>query len=583
MTSAARRAVLNYSNAEGAHAFSLDRPSVSIGRHPDQNLVLTDTFVSRRHAVLRQTASGWEIEDLGSSHGTYLNGERIRIALLGSGDVLQFGSPGSMKLRFHIVGEDKQRPSLADDLLSTLGQISTVPGAPAQEMGQLNFLLDAARRLNAGYATRDILHALLQLSIQLTGVERGFVFLFKSTAGPSTAHDQRPSDLHLGLGLSAAGEILREDSTVSRSAIGHAIDSSSQFTISDTLSHPQSSPTDSILANSIRSIYCIPLRRRAVAAESAWSPALSGARIPGEPSDRQPDQLLGVLYLDSRMSAGRLNTLDHKLLDTISTEAATLLDNALLAESEQKARKAAEELAIAARIHAGLMPAALPGSPFAALQARTVPCREIGGDFYDAIVLPDALGLVIADVSGKGVPASIVAATLQGIIHAQMLTGQPLDEIAALINRFLCDRNVGKYATLVLLKLHPTGHLDYINCGHIPPLRVSETGAEPLSETNLIVGLLPQATYSLAETRLAPGERILLATDGILEAVNAAEEEFGQERFLGAACLERIDAILDRVAEFQGDHPAQDDLTLVDLRYLGPPNEHHASCKGASL
>jgi serine phosphatase RsbU (regulator of sigma subunit) len=153
-----------------------------------------------------------------------------------------------------------------------------------------------------------------------------------------------------------------------------------------------------------------------------------------------------------------------------------------------------------------------------------------------------------------------------------MLTCQPLDEIAALINRFLCDRNVGKYATLVLMKLHPTGRLEYINCGHIPPLRVSQTDAEPLPETNLIVGLLPQATYSLAETHLAPGERILLATDGIPEAVNAADEEFGQERFLAAAYLERIDAILDRVAEFQGDHPAQDDWTLVDLRYLGPPN-----------
>jgi serine phosphatase RsbU (regulator of sigma subunit) len=572
MTAAARRAVLTYSNAEGAHTISLDRFSVSIGRHPDQDLVLTDNFVSRRHAVLRQTASGCEIEDLGSSHGTYLNGARIRTALLRPGDVLQFGSPSSMKLRFHIFEEDNPRPSLTDDLLSTLGQISTGQRTPAQEMGQLNFLLDAARRLNAGYATRDILHALLQLSIQLTGVERGFVFLFKPAAGPATAHDHRLSDLHLGLGLSAAGEILREDSSVSRSAIGHAIDNCSKFTISDTLSDAQSSPTDSILANSIRCIYCIPLRRRAVAAEPARSPALSGAHTPGKQSDQQPGQLLGVLYLDSRVIAGRLNTLDHELLDTISTEAAILLDNALLAESEQKARKAAEELAIAARIHAGLMPATLPGSPYAALQARTVPCREIGGDFYDAIVLPDALGLVIADVSGKGVPASIVAATLQGIIHAQMLTCQPLDEIAALINRFLCDRNVGKYATLVLMKLHPTGRLEYINCGHIPPLRVSQTDAEPLPETNLIVGLLPQATYSLAETHLAPGERILLATDGIPEAVNAADEEFGQERFLAAAYLERIDAILDRVAEFQGDHPAQDDWTLVDLRYLGPPN-----------
>jgi sigma-B regulation protein RsbU (phosphoserine phosphatase) len=570
MTAAARRAVLTYSNSEGAHTFSLDQPSVSIGRNPGQDLVLTDSFVSRRHAVLRQTATGFEIEDLASSHGTYLNGARVSTALLRSGDFLQFGSPGSMKLGFHIFDEGKLRPSLADDLLRTLGQISVGQRTPAQEISQLNFLLDAARRLNAGYATHDILHALLQLSIQLTSVERGFVFLFKSPAASSPAQDNRLADLHLALGLSAAGEVLREDSTVSRSAISHAIDNSSKFTISDTLSDTRSSPTDSVLANSIRSIYCIPLRRRVAAGEQAQH----AAHTPARQSGRQPGQLLGLLYLDSRISAGRLDTLDHELLDTIATEAAILLDNALLAESEQKARQAAEELAIAARIHAGLMPVTLPATPYAALQARTVPCREIGGDFYDAIILPDALGLVIADVSGKGVPASIVAATLQGIIHAQMLTGQPLDRIAALINHFLCERSVGKYATLVLLKLHPTGRLEYINCGHVPPLRVSTTLAEPLAETNLIVGLLPQAAYTLAETQLAPGERILLATDGIPEAFNAAEEEFGQERFLAAASFERIDAILDRVAEFQGDYPAQDDWTLVDLRYLGPPKEH---------
>jgi hypothetical protein len=219
MTAVARRAVLTYSSAEGAHTVSLDRPSVSIGRNPDQDIALTDNFVSRRHAVLRQTASGCEIEDLGSAHGTYLNGTRIRNAPLRPGDVLQFGSPGSMKLRFHIFDEDNPRPSLTNDLLSTLGQISTGHRTPAQEMGQLNFLLDAARRLNAGFAARDILHALLQLSIQLTGVERGFVLLFKPAAGPSTAHDHKLSDLHLGLGLSATGEILREDSSVSGVAL----------------------------------------------------------------------------------------------------------------------------------------------------------------------------------------------------------------------------------------------------------------------------------------------------------------------------------------------------------------------------
>ena len=546
MVSPAHRPVLTYSNAEGAHSFPLGKHTITIGRHADQDLVLADTFVSRRHAVIRETSSGYEVEDLDSSHGTYLNGSRIQSALLRSGDVVQFGSPGAMKVRFHAFASDAEpfHLAIASDLLTTLGQISTRESTPAQEMGQLNFLLSAARKLNAGSATRDILHALLQISIQLTNVERGFAFLLD----PDSRADHHAS-LHLALGLSSTGEFLHEDSTISRSAIQQAVESSSKFTISDTWATLQAAPSDSILANSIRCIYCIPLRRRG-----------TGSEVP---------QLLGVLYLDSRASAGRLDTLDHELLDAISTEAANLLNNALLVENEIKARKAAEELAIAARIHAGLMPANLPSIQYASLQARTIPCRDIGGDFYDAIPLPDSLGLVIADVSGKGVPASIVAATLQGIIHAQMLTGQPLAEIAALVNRFLTARSLEKYATLVLMKLHPDGLLEYINCGHIPPLHITATGAHPLPESNLVVGLIPEASYVSGQIRLDAGERILLSTDGIVEAENGIEEQFGDARFHSAAHLERIDAILHLVSEFQGSSPAQDDCTLLDVRYLG--------------
>jgi serine phosphatase RsbU (regulator of sigma subunit) len=551
MASPAHRPVLTYSNAEGAHSFPLSKHAITIGRHADQDLVLADTFVSRHHAVLRETSAGYEFEDLDSSHGTYLNGTRIQSALLRSGDVLQFGSPGAMKVRFHAFASSTEsfHLAIASDLLTTLGQISTRERTPAQEMGQLNFLLNAARKLNAGSATRDILRALLQISIQLTNVERGFAFLLD----PDSGADYHAS-LHLALGLSSTGVFLHEDSTISRSAIQQAIESSSKFTISDTWATMQAAPSDSILANSIRCIYCIPLRRRGTGAEALHA---------------ETPQLLGVLYLDSRASAGRLDTLDHELLDAISTEAANLLNNALLVENELKARKAAEELAIAARIHAGLMPANLPSIQYASLQARTIPCRDIGGDFYDAIPLPNSLGLVIADVSGKGVPASIVAATLQGIIHAQMLTGQPLAEIAALVNRFLTARSVEKYATLVLMKLYPDGLLEYINCGHIPPLHITATGAQPLPESNLVVGLIPEASYASGQIRLAPGERILLSTDGIVEAENGIEEQFGDARFLSAAHFERIDAILHLVSEFQGSSPAQDDCTLLDVRYLG--------------
>ncbi|MGB6742129.1 MAG: SpoIIE family protein phosphatase [Terracidiphilus sp.] len=534
--------VLTYAGADGSHTVPLESESTSIGRLPDQDLVLKESCVSRRHAVIHRRDAGCELVDQGSTQGTYVNGVKVERALLQHGDVLQFGSPRALRIRFQSGAADAgpSHSSLAGDLLTAITRFAgPVDGerTAALEIEQLNFLLNAARKLNAGGAKDDILHALLQLSIQLTSVERGFVFL------------REEGEMRLALGLRSDGAAIEEDSTVSRRAMQRAMESDSKFLVSDTQADLDAGNWASVVDNSIRCIYCIPLRKHAASADQRL--------------------LLGLLYLDSQLSAGHMSTIGHQLLDTIATEAATLLDNALLAEAEVKARRAAEELAVAARIHAGLMAIALPTLSYAALKAKTVPCLEIGGDFYDALAVEDGLYVVMADVSGKGVPASIVAATLQGIVHAQMLAGQGLAEIAALVNRFLCSRNVGKYATMVLLRLSPDGRVDYVNCGQVRPLLVSEAGVRRLEEANLMVGLIPNAAYAAAQCRLAPGERILLATDGVTEAENSSEEPFGDSRFEAAARVERIDGILDRVADFLDGEPAQDDCTLLEIQYQG--------------
>jgi serine phosphatase RsbU (regulator of sigma subunit) len=552
MDSSPQLAYLTYADSDGAHTFPLRTPSVSIGRQTDQDLRLRDACVSRRHATIQLTGSGYEIIDQNSSLGTFVNGARVHRAALRPGDTIQLGPPGALKLRFHIgaPAHHYREPSLAEDLLSALSNISKGEKrepAPAREMEHLNFLLSAARKLNAGGARTDILHALLQLSIQLTGVERGFVFLHDDLH-PEPRPEDRP--MRLALGLRSDGTPLLDDSGISHRAIQTAIHSASRFYISDTW-NDNATPSASMLAHSIRCIYCIPLRKHA--------------------SNAEPATLLGLLYLDSQIDASRLTSIDHELLETIANEAATLLENALLAEHEMRSRQTAEELVIAARIHASLMSNALPQAPFAALDARTIPCREIGGDFYDAVLLPDSLAIVIADVSGKGIPASIVAATLQGIIHAQLLAHQPLADIAAVLNRFLCSRSVGKYATAVLMNLKPDGALEWVNCGHPKPLLISAGSVTPLEKSNLMVGLIPDASYTAASVQLQPGDSVLLATDGILEAENGSDEQFGNERFRACAASASIPEILQRVRSFQNQHPSDDDCTLLHLRYLTPP------------
>ena len=373
--------------------------------------------------------------------------------------------------------------------------------------------------------------------MQLTGVERGFVFLLEG------------EEMRLALGLRSDGSTVEEDPSVSRRAMQKAVESDSKFFLSDTLADDSASGWASVLANSIRSIYCLPLRKHI-------SPA-------------EPNRLLGMLYLDSQIGAGRLSEIDHQVLDTLANEASTLLHNALLAKTELKARQAADELAVAASIHSGLMSITMPRLDYAELRARSLPCHAIGGDFYDAIVLDDCICVVIADVSGKGVPASIVAATLQGIIHALMLTGQSLPEIADLVNRFLCTRQVGKYATMIVLKVFPNGCVEYMNCGHIPPLLVTSKGTHYLEEANLIVGIIAEATYTSSQITLHPGDRILLTTDGITETEDKAGQQIGIEGLAGLAYLPSLDAVIEHLATIQASAEAQDDWTLLDIRYTG--------------
>jgi serine phosphatase RsbU (regulator of sigma subunit) len=404
-------------------------------------------------------------------------------------------------------------------------------------MDKLNWLLRAARQLNEGGAIGDILGAFLHLALQLTGLERGFVFL------------QEAGGLHLAQGLDAAGNVVEEDATVSRRAMQIAIESESKFSISDTLADKKASEWSSIMTNKIRSIYSIPLRTRA--------------------SEEEPAQLLGLLYLDSRIRLGELSEIDHHLLDTLATEASALLHNALLVEVESNARHAREELVVAAKIHSELMSIALPSIPYAMLRAKSVPCLAIGGDFYDAVALSDSVCAVVADVSGKGVSAAIVAATMQGIIHSQLLAGFTLPEIASLVNQFLCSRRTGKYATMILVRLFPDGSVEYLNCGTIQPLAILSGEVRRLEVSSLVVGLIADASYTSGHFTLRPGERLLLATDGITEAENPSGEQFGDSGLTAVAHFESVDSILERVENFRAPNPAEDDCTLMEIQYVG--------------
>ncbi len=216
------------------------------------------------------------------------------------------------------------------------------------------------------------------------------------------------------------------------------------------------------------------------------------------------------------------------------------------------------------------MTVTVPDVPFAKVNAVSYACKDIGGDFFDLVYTDKGLlSLIVADVSGKGVSAAVVASILQGMLYSQLARDSSLPEMISAVNRFLCDKVAGqKYATLVVARLVGNGELELINCGHVPPLLVSGDKVTWLEEGNLPVGLVPVAEFQATRIQLKPGDRILVVTDGVTEAEDATGEFFGTER-LEVCCPNGFGAIEQAVTDFRGETALTDDCTITELIYRG--------------
>jgi serine phosphatase RsbU (regulator of sigma subunit)/pSer/pThr/pTyr-binding forkhead associated (FHA) protein len=500
----------------------------TIGRLPDRDVVLTHPYVSREHAQILHEDGGYTLVDSGSRHGTFVNGQRVTRARIQAGDNVRFGSLNGPLLQFDV----------HDDTSSSIRELLQSAAEQKSDIEKLTWFLEAARQLNTGDAVDQILASLVETTLQLTQLERGFVFL-RNAEGK----------YKLAVGRTSKGETVTDDSTLSHSAIAQAASTAGEFIVTDTLSAESEHRSDSVVAQSIRTIICIPLRtRRGVAG------------VAGD--------VLGVLYLDDRLKAGTLTQVDTDLLQTIATEAAALVENANLMQQEEDARRYREELNIAAGIQQGLMSVQIPRLSYASVAARSVPCKEIGGDFFDVVATEDSLSVVVADVSGKGVSAALLASTLQGLVYSQLLSGQSLAGIAQVCNRYICAKDISKYATMVILRLSRRGTLEYINCGHVQPLLVRNGQVEQLKQSNLPVGLIADAEYDAAMLSLVADDRVLLVTDGVTEAEDPSGEFYGDARLSAAASSSQsLEDIFNSVVGYCNGAASTDDCTMMEVRY----------------
>lgn len=268
--------------------------------------------------------------------------------------------------------------------------------------------------------------------------------------------------------------------------------------------------------------------------------------------------------------AGSFNSMAGKL--RTATEQLKEANVELQKQAEEIARRQKRELDLAATIQQGLMQVRIPELPFVNIRGRNLSCTQIGGDFFDIVYSDGVLSAIICDVSGKGISAAIMASVIQGMIRADIAARMPLAEIAADLNRFFTQRDVGgKYATACLMRLKPGGELEYINCGHVAPVLVRDGRSERLKDGRCgPVGLLPEMTFAAGRASLAPGDRVVLVTDGVTEAENPTEDFFGDERLEdAAAAADPFERIFASLQDFCREKPFSDDCTVVEISFLG--------------
>lgn len=525
--------------------FAVDHTPFSIGRKMDKDLVIADPRVSRDHALVVSENGSFYVEDQGSKHGTFVNGERVARKELERNDRLEFGARDTIYAIFH---PKNVTSNSARDFLSQISGIQI--SNEVTDLEKLTIFLEAARKLNTTGVLDEILLTLLDVTLKLTGAERGYVFL-KNTTG----------ELRLAAGRNSKGELLLDDTTISHSILDDALRSNSEFLLSDTSRSLDLAERQSIVAYDLRTVICIPLRKLQVQTRGRS----------GENEPLPTGEAMGALYVDSRFASRDISKVSGDILHVVATEAASLIENARLVQAEEESRRYQQELAIAASIQQRLMAVTIPEVPFARLAGRNVSCKEIGGDFFDAINTDQGLAVVLADVAGKGVSAALLASTLQGMIYSQLVAGTALTEIVASANRFLTSKHIGeKYATVIIARLRRDGELEFVNCGHIPPLFVCGNEVIRPAHGNLPVGLLAGAEYESDHFSFHSGDRLVLVTDGVTEAENASGEFFDNERLEAAAKGGDMHAIFAAVSQFCGSTPLSDDCTVVEMVFSGP-------------
>jgi phosphoserine phosphatase RsbU/P len=433
---------------------------------------------------------------------------------------------------------------------------SSVSSAVGTNLAKLRAILDLARTLQSSFSIDDVLASVVDTALAITGSERGFLLL---RAG---------HELDTRVARHRKGHKLHEsDLRVPRAVIHRALQHRRELLSMnfDPLGTQDTKPQNSIADLELRSVICVPLVRIRTGQGDATSKLVAGS------------ETVGVLYMDSRVAAADMAGGNRELLQTLAIEASTVLENARLLEEERTKRQMEEELRLAQTIQQSLLPRAMPDAGWLRAAGSSVASHQVGGDYFDVTeVNPNCWAAVLADVSGKGVGSALLASLLQGALITASAAPPALGVRLERLNRFLLDRTGGeKYATVFQCLIEGGGRMSYVNAAHCPPFRVRESGEyRVLEATAMPVGMMEGVEFPVAEQQLAPGDKLVIYSDGVTEAQNAAGEFFGKKRLretvvahAAGSCTTVHQAIHTAVTSFTEGAVQSDDITLLVLEY----------------
>lgn len=547
--------------------YILKDTKISLGRSGDNDIPIQDPFASGHHAMIYPKESHYVVRDNNSKNGTFLNGKRVqRETQLNKGDEILIGSTRivfdkelSTNVEMTDAGPSSANINTIMHLKEVLKKpdISTTIRAAAKDLDidriktehkSFSVISEVSKALVLHMPLHELLEHVMDLIGENLPMDRGILMLKEGNPAQLIPKVVRINNKRL----------MDQRILVSQSIVNMVMNKHSSVLISDVQADPRFKSRDSIVKMNIHSAVCVPL----------WD----------------NKEIIGIIYSDRISVLKPYTDEDLRLLTLLANLAAVKIENSKRIQDTIDKEKMEKELSLAAQIQKDFLPKATPDTEGFDIAGFMTPCYQVGGDYYDYFTIgSDRLGVTIADVSGKGVSASLLMASLRASLHAEVHVHYDIEKMTAKLNDFVhLSSAINSFITFFFCELNKkTGELRYINAGHNPPIFIDKKGKiVRLESCGLCLGMFPDVEYQSRSVTMVPGDITVLYTDGITESRNKENKEFEEERLIKLlkkdiklSAQELTDKVHDEVDTFISGVDQMDDMTMVAIRRLSPSNK----------